>query len=85
MRYWRRVSALGLWVKCTRNGARNLVSSGNGARGALGYPFPFLVTAAAPCRRLSQIYGLRQSSIRVVLSVLCVVLRERKKQGSLLY
>ena len=28
--YWRRVSALGPWVKCTRNGARNSASSGRG-------------------------------------------------------
>jgi len=36
VRYWRRVSALGPWVKCTRNGARNSASSGRGARGACG-------------------------------------------------
>src|SRR5581483_9146495 len=36
VRYWRRVSALGPWVKCTRNGATNSANSGRGARGACG-------------------------------------------------
>src|SRR5712692_10655766 len=36
VRYWRKVSALGPWVKCTRNGARNSASSGKGVRGAWG-------------------------------------------------
>src|SRR5215469_17146647 len=36
VRYCRRVSALGPWVKCTRSGAKNSASSGSGARGACG-------------------------------------------------
>src|SRR5215468_1393256 len=36
VRYWRRVSALGPWVKCTRSGAKNSASSGRGSRGACG-------------------------------------------------
>src|SRR5215472_13357828 len=36
VRYCRRVSALGPWVKCTRNGARNSASSGKAVRGACG-------------------------------------------------
>src|SRR5215467_8343033 len=36
VRYCRRVSALGPWVKCTRSGAKNSASSGRGARGACG-------------------------------------------------
>src|SRR5215469_13578800 len=36
VRYCRRVSALGPWVKCTRSGTKNSASSGRGARGACG-------------------------------------------------
>src|SRR5215471_4946760 len=36
VRYCRRVSALGPWVKCTRSGDKNSASSGRGARRACG-------------------------------------------------
>src|SRR5215813_15008651 len=43
VRYWRRVSALGPWVKCTRSGARNSANSRRGARGACGNRSCFLL------------------------------------------